>query len=104
MKPCEGCGKTYNEIPKGAKYHASGDAFEGYYWQCSCEDTIFISADSRFKTFKKIFKKRAEPGECYHCHAITLVNTHRLCVNCEWSTRTTQNGTKEKLSKALDKF
>lgn len=45
-KTCS-CGFTYLVIPPSAKYHKSGDAFEGYYFDCAACDkktTLFVAA------------------------------------------------------------
>lgn len=43
MKQCS-CGKTFSEIPKDARFHNSGDEFQGWYWECPCRSTLFIQS------------------------------------------------------------
>lgn len=41
VKTCS-CGLSFIAIPETAKYHASGDVFEGWYWDCVCRSTLFV--------------------------------------------------------------
>lgn len=56
FKKCA-CGKIFTKLPESAKFYAQEDKqfadLDGYYWDCECKSTLFI-------TLKKLEERKAK--------------------------------------------
>lgn len=52
MKSCS-CGLKFQDIPKDAKYFDDGDKIKGWFWQCSCNSTVFLPVEKKYSFLKE---------------------------------------------------
>lgn len=52
IKVCK-CGKKHNTIPATAKYFKDDSELSGWYWDCSCNSTLFVKENTDAEETRK---------------------------------------------------
>lgn len=42
-KQCSVCNKIHTQIPENTRFQMIGDPLDGFYWECDCKSTMFVS-------------------------------------------------------------